>query len=59
MPRLTNTLSKPRRRVLRQLSALRDETQQLVRQARGHSQLSEAQAFEVAQEQVRAVRRRK
>jgi len=45
--------------VLRQLSALRDETQQLVRQARGHAQLSEAQAFEVAHEQVRAVRRRK
>ncbi len=59
MPRLTKTLSKPRRRVLRQLSALRDETQQLVRQARGHAQLSEAQAFEVAHEQVRAVRRRK
>jgi hypothetical protein len=59
MPRLTNTLSKPRRRALRQSSAPLAETQQLVQRARTHSQLSEAHALDVAQEQVRVVRRRK
>jgi putative PIN family toxin of toxin-antitoxin system len=45
--------------VLSQSSAPLAETQQLVRRARTHSQLSEAQALGMAQEQVRAVRRRK
>jgi putative PIN family toxin of toxin-antitoxin system len=45
--------------VLSQSSAPLAETQQLVRRARTRSQLSEAQALNMAQEQVRAVRRRK
>ena len=36
----------------------RDEAQQLVRRAREHSQLGEAQALEVAQKEVRAARHR-
>ena len=36
----------------------RDEAQQLVRRARENSQLSEAQALEVAQKELRAARRR-
>jgi putative PIN family toxin of toxin-antitoxin system len=45
--------------VLSQSSAPLAETQQLVQRARTHSQLSEAQALDMAQEQVRVVRRRK
>ena len=44
--------------VLSQSSAPLAETQQLVQRARTHSQLSEAQALDMAQEQVRVVRRR-
>lgn len=36
----------------------RDEAQKLVMRAREHSQLTEVQALEVAQKEVRAVRRR-
>lgn len=43
---------------IRQPSAPSEETQHLMRRARTHSQLSEAQALDVAQEQVRVVRRR-
>jgi putative PIN family toxin of toxin-antitoxin system len=45
--------------VLSPSSATLAETQQLVQRARTHSQLSEAQALDMAQEQVRVVRRRK